>query len=304
MTLTPTLRLTEPAPLGDDGVWATYLNNDLVYIDRGINGLLSKSIAGLTSYTLLADGSASDEARYQVYTFTGALAADCTVTIPANAKVGMVRNSTTGGFNVIVTTGSGPATIPPDGYFYHLLTSGSGVGTFNLGVTGGMNVAGTLKAGGLTLSGPISVTNVTASGTLSVTGASTLAAVSATTGTFSGAVTALDGTSGDQVVNYSQFASSIGASGYTYLPNGALMQWGRATTDGSGLAPIVFPVPFGSTDYSIVETHVVPSPGSGGSITSAIVSGTETASGVTLQAYVGGSASTSRPLRWIALGDG
>ncbi len=92
MTLTPTLRLTEPAILGDEGFWPTYLNDDMIYIDRGINGLLSKSIAGLTTYTLIADGSASDEARYQVYTFTGALSADCTVTVPANAKVGLVRN--------------------------------------------------------------------------------------------------------------------------------------------------------------------------------------------------------------------
>lgn len=111
------------------------------------------------------------------------------------------------------------------------------------------------------------------------------------------------GTVTTQVVNFGQFAPTLGPNGHTKLPGGLRMQWGRATTDGSGLAVITFPVPFGSTDYSIVESHVVPSAGSGGAITSAIVGGTETAAGVTLQSYIStGGASTSRPLRWIAIG--
>ncbi len=245
MTLTPTLRLTEPTPVGDDGVWATYLNSDLVYIDQGINGLLSKSIAGLTTYTLVADGSASDEARYQVYTFTGALAANCTVTIPANAKVGLVRNNTTGGFNVILTTGSGPITIPPDGYFYHILTSGVGVGAFNLGVTGGMNVIGVLSAGSLDLSGGISTTDITASGTLGVTGAAKFSS----TGAFTSTVTAADGTAGDQVVNFSQFAPTVADAGHTYLPGGLLEQWGVMDPITGSPPEVTFSIPFSDIPY-------------------------------------------------------
>lgn len=125
---TDTLRLREPTVQGDDGAWAGYLNSDLVYIDQGVNQAVTKSLTGLTSYTLLADGSSGDEARYQAYAFTGTLSAGCTVTLPGNQKIGLVRNSTTGGYSVTLTTGSGTTgVIPNDGYWYRFVCDGTNI---------------------------------------------------------------------------------------------------------------------------------------------------------------------------------
>lgn len=122
-TYTSTLRLIEPQVLGDDGQWATYLNNDLVAIDQGINQTKSMDLTGLTSYTILADGSTSDEARYAAWNFFGTLSADCTVTIPLASKVGMVRNFTSGGFNVILSNGLGlTRTLPADQQWWRIMS--------------------------------------------------------------------------------------------------------------------------------------------------------------------------------------
>ena len=84
--LTSTLRLTQPTVGGDSGAWGGLINGDLAYIDAGINGILAISINGLTSYTLEAAGDSGDQARYQWYNFTGTLAGNCTVTLPATRR--------------------------------------------------------------------------------------------------------------------------------------------------------------------------------------------------------------------------
>ncbi|MGE4048408.1 MAG: hypothetical protein AB7F35_26370 [Acetobacteraceae bacterium] len=110
------------------------------------------------------------------------------------------------------------------------------------------------------------------------------------------------GTTSGDAVQFGQFAPSVGSNGYSYLPGGVLLQWGRGDTDASGLLAVTFPVAFSSTDYTLTLSHVVPAAGSGGSITSAIVGPTIATSGVTVQAYVGGSPSTNRPMRWFSIG--
>ena len=103
---TSTIRLTQPAVGGDTGTWGGELNSDLQYIDNAVNISVTVNIAD-TNVTLVHDGSSSDQARYLRYNFTGALTADRTVTLPPNSKVGWASNNTTGGHNLILTTGSG-----------------------------------------------------------------------------------------------------------------------------------------------------------------------------------------------------
>lgn len=107
MTTTSSLRLTKPTVGGDASTWATSLNSDMDYIDNAVNGTANINLAGLTSYTMVADGSSSDQARCMAYAFSGALTGDCTVTLPANAKYGWAINNTTGGHSVILKTGAG-----------------------------------------------------------------------------------------------------------------------------------------------------------------------------------------------------
>lgn len=40
-------------------------------------------------------------------------------------------------------------------------------------------------------------------------------------------------------------------NGYTYLPNGILMQWGRKTTPANGIAEVIYPIPFPNAVFNI-----------------------------------------------------
>lgn len=93
-TLTNGLRLTQPAFGGDNNSWGTIWNNNLTYIDNGVNGNLSVALTGAGPLTLLADGSPGDQARYFGLTFTGTLSASYQVLLPINAKVGFIINNT------------------------------------------------------------------------------------------------------------------------------------------------------------------------------------------------------------------
>ena len=123
---TPTIRLTEPVVGGDTGTWGGEINNDLSYIDRATNQQVTVSIAD-TNISLLADGSTSDQARYLVYNFTGALTANRTVTLPANQKVGWAANNTTGGHNVILSAGGATLTLTSGGSWTFFYCDGSNV---------------------------------------------------------------------------------------------------------------------------------------------------------------------------------
>lgn len=133
--LTTTLRLTQPTVGGDSGTWGTLLNSNWSYVDQAGNQAVNVNVGGLSTYTLTADGSSSDQARYAFYSFTGALTGNCTVTIPSNTKLGLFTNETTGGHNVILTTGSGDTlSIPADGYYYWFWCDGTNVNAVPLGV--------------------------------------------------------------------------------------------------------------------------------------------------------------------------
>jgi hypothetical protein len=72
------------------------------------------------------------------------------------------------------------------------------------------------------------------------------------------AFSANDGSSNKQVVNISQFGSSIGANGYQRLPSGLIIQWG-SHTGGSGYANITFPLQFPHAVYSVTVTDMATS---------------------------------------------
>jgi hypothetical protein len=62
-----------------------------------------------------------------IQSYTGALTGNCTVTLPNVPKIGWAQNSTSGGFNVILTSGVGTTvSIPPDGFWYWFQCDGAG----------------------------------------------------------------------------------------------------------------------------------------------------------------------------------
>ena len=70
-------------------------------------------------------------------------------------------------------------------------------------------------------------------------------------------IVATAGTSGAQVVNFSQFAPNNAPVGFTRLPGGLLLQWGRASTDSGGAANVGYPTGFATRAHSITLTPSV-----------------------------------------------
>lgn len=221
--------------------WGTFLNDNAGIISQLVTGYGAVAIGGLGTYTLTTANWTSDQARPAMIDFTGALAGNCTVTIPNVQRRGYVRNSTTGSHNVLLTSGGGTvATIYPDSKWYMYWCDGSGnVSVPNDGFYD-LYVKNTLTANGLTVAGAASVGNG-----LSVTGASSV------TGTLTVSTAAA---SGNQVVNYSQFAPLGTTNGYTRLPGNLLLQWGTASITTGGPTTINWPTSFSSSVFSVTLT--------------------------------------------------
>lgn len=149
----------------DLNTWGAIQAQTMALMEQGAVGWAAVSIAGQTAYTLTTANNASDQARYLGVSYTGVLTGNCTVTMPNVARVGWAQNATTGGFNVMLTTGGGPqATIPPDGNWYWWQSDGlgdvsaPGIGFGSMGVAGNVTIGGTLSvAGASTFTGAVAV---------------------------------------------------------------------------------------------------------------------------------------------------
>lgn len=162
-TYSSSLRLWKGQP-GDPaikGAWGLPLDTNQDLIDSAINGTAIVNVAGQTSVTLSANNGAPDQSRELVQQFIGALPGVCTVSIPNVPKYGWAQNSTTGGFNIVLSAGAGSdATIPPDGRLYFYACDGAtNVVLPTVGFGGALSVVGGLVVGGNTLiNGSLTVT--------------------------------------------------------------------------------------------------------------------------------------------------
>lgn len=132
-TFTPSLGLINMTTGSHVNTWGEVENDDRTLVDQAVAGQLNKDLTGLTSVTLDSTQGVSNEARNATYYFFGALAADCTVTVPSVTKQMLVVNATTGGFNVIVTTSGGTGVTMAASTANLLYCDGTNV---NIGVAG------------------------------------------------------------------------------------------------------------------------------------------------------------------------
>jgi len=108
MAATPLLGLTLPATGTLSGTWGQTVNDE-------ITSLLDTAVAGTTTIstdvdvTLTSTAGAANQARSAILLFTGARTLLRTVTAPAQSKVYVVQNLTTGGFSVKLVA-PGPTT--------------------------------------------------------------------------------------------------------------------------------------------------------------------------------------------------
>lgn len=268
--------------------WGPFLNANTGIIAQLATGYTAVNIAGLGTYTLTTANASSDQARPLMIDFTGALAANCTVTIPNVNRWAMVRNSTTGGRNVLLTSGGGTqATISPDGWWHPYWCDGSGnVSLPNMKIDNlkftSISVTGTLTASGI----------ITAQSGLSVpAGGASIVGDSQVVGALS---VSTAGSTSNHVVNFSQFASSVTNPGYTKLPNGWIFQLGTNTT-GAGLLTVTFPLAFPTACFCVYT--------SGNQNANSFVNAFNFTT-TTFQAagVAGGSGGATVPFSWLAIG--
>lgn len=164
-------RLADLTPFdpGIKNAWGTPNSENMVLVDQALDGLAVVSLAGQTTFTLSANSGSPDQARERMQSYTGALTGTCTVTVPNVQKWGYARNATTGGQNVILTTGGiggTTLTLPADGFWYLYWTDGNGsVSGLRVGLSS-LNVS----PGGLTIGGASPVLNDNGTYSISITG--------------------------------------------------------------------------------------------------------------------------------------
>ncbi len=106
-TYSPDLRLELMATGDQSGTWGSTTNTNLgTLLEQAICGVLSVA-EGDTTLTLTANNGSTDQARNAVVILTGAMTADHSVVVPTSQKLYLVKNSTTGGFNIVVKTSGG-----------------------------------------------------------------------------------------------------------------------------------------------------------------------------------------------------
>lgn len=88
-------------------LWGTIVDQWPILGAQGAKGFTTIGLSG-AAVSLTIANNAADQERYFGWAFTGALSADCTVTIPDIRRAGIAINGTTGGHNVLIKTTSSP----------------------------------------------------------------------------------------------------------------------------------------------------------------------------------------------------
>lgn len=108
---------------------------------------------------------------------------------------------------------------------------------------------------------------------------------------------AADGASGKQVVNISQFATSLSTNGYAKLPGGLILQWGTSgNVPALGTLNVTLPLTFPNACLNVSATTLCNSSGNWGPMAAQVVSTSQ----IVLCRYNNGS--NNVPAYWIALG--
>lgn len=124
-TYTTPLRIKLLADGEEPVVWGQSTNTNLsTVLETAITGVKTIS-TGDVNYTLTANNALPDDARNAVLVFTGARTAIRTITAPNINKTYTIKNSTTGGFGITISAGSGTTVTIPNGATTQVYCDGS-----------------------------------------------------------------------------------------------------------------------------------------------------------------------------------
>lgn len=271
-TYSPSLRLELIGTGDQSGLWGDTTNTNLgSLIEQAITGVESIPMLDL-DYTLSALNGSPDEARNAVIIMTSVvpLTAPRNLIIPADEKVYIVKNSTTGGQNLVVKTSSGAGVTVPNGKSCFIYCDGTNcfeaISTLsNVALTGvptaptapdGTNTTQIATCAYVATNGiPIGGTGIGVR-----TGASTTALRSIAAGT-GVSVTNGDGVAGNPTIANSGVLSANSQTGALTISSSA----GITTTTGTGT--IAFAPTSGYNGYGVrTISSSAPSGGSNGDI--------------------------------------
>ena len=95
---------TELMATGENaGTWGTKTNTNIQILEEAINGYVSQALTSSGTVALTyTDGSTGDVARHAVIALTGTITGNAVVTVPANEKVWIIDNQSSGAYTVTV----------------------------------------------------------------------------------------------------------------------------------------------------------------------------------------------------------
>ena len=137
------------------GTWGNTTNTNLgTLIEEAIAGVVTISMSD-ANYTLTTANGATDESRQAVLQMTGSLSTTRDVICPAEEKVYIIKNGTTGGQSIVLKTSGGTGVTVPNGKTMLVYCDGTNVVTGNdaltsIAVAGNATVTGTLTVDGAT----------------------------------------------------------------------------------------------------------------------------------------------------------
>ena len=126
-TYSSALRLELIATGEQSGSWGSTTNTNLgTLVEQAVAGVVSISMADANT-TLTASNGASDQARNAALIFTGTLTAQRNIIVPTSTKLYIIKNSTSGGFSLVVKTASGTGVTVGNGLSAIVLCDGTNV---------------------------------------------------------------------------------------------------------------------------------------------------------------------------------
>lgn len=216
------LKLALPSTGTEAGAWGDVVNQQITsLLDQSVAGTVSLTLMTNADYTLTnGNGSAANEARYMALLVpaTLTLTAARNIIVPTSSKAYIIRNLSTGGFEVILKTSAGSGISVPNGKTMILYCDGTNV------IDGATHFTSlTLGAALPVLSGGTGVTTSTGTGSNVLSTSPTLVTPAL------GTPTALVGT------NITGTAAGLTAGTVTTNANltGAVTSSGNATSLGS-----------------------------------------------------------------------
>lgn len=115
-TYSPALRIELITTGEQSGTWGITTDVNLgTLIENAISGYSNVTQGDVANYTLTTVNGAADQARNMILNISGALTADRNVICPTFNKMYIIKNATTGGFNVIIKTLAGTGVTIPSG---------------------------------------------------------------------------------------------------------------------------------------------------------------------------------------------